>query len=1139
MSNNQRMVYFFGQGKAEGRGDQRELLGGKGAGLAEMTRIGLPVPCGFTITTEVCDAYNKRGGQWPPALEKQVRQGITRMERAAKKKLGASKNPLLVSVRSGAARSMPGMMETILNLGLNDESVIGLADASGNRRFAFDGYRRFIMMYGATARGIDRERFDHAFDELKRDHTARRLVRGPDQRIADTDANAEELEALCETYKRIYLESTGEPFPQDPFLQLKGAINAVFNSWMADKAVTYRRVENITGLKGTAVNVCQMVFGNMGDDSGTGVCFTRDPSTGADSYYGDLLINAQGEDVVAGIRTPLPLDELKRLMPEAYQQLEAVRIMLELHYKDMQDLEFTIERGTLYMLQCRTGKRSPQAAFKIAVDQATKGLASKTDAQRLAKKKYLPRKYVAGASKPIITREAAIRRIQASDIERLFYPIIDPQVPSHDLSARALGEGIGAVPGAAGGEIVFSAAKAEARANTGAKVILVRKETSPEDVGGMHAAAGILTATGGKTSHAAVVARGWGKCCIVGCEALRIDYAAQRLSLNGRTMSEGEFLTLDGNSGTIYDGPLPLVRPEAPPEFGTLLSWCDDYRRLGVRANADTPSDAKRAVELGAEGIGLCRTEHMFFDTSQPRRLSSMREMILADEEADRRQALEKLLPFQRDDFEGLFAAMDGRPVTVRLLDPPLHEFLPQPDNRAGLESVVQELDSSVRAEIAKLSVWDDERRRVLESKRVTVPELIRRIEQLHESNPMLGHRGCRLCITYPEILDMQVRAIIEAAINTLDKGIDVLPEIMIPLSIDDNELGYLIERTRIVADAIIAERKSKLKYLVGTMIETPRAALIADRLAEVADFFSFGTNDLTQMTLGLSRDDAGRFLPDYVREPRTHGSNAATATNTPPGAPVDQTFDPMAVDSEQSFALEQKYMPILDADPFQTLDVDGVGQLVFVAVEEGRSINKTLKLGVCGEHGGDPESIRFCNAVGLDYVSCSPLRVPVARLAAAQVVLGDADTKSPTRGKTKRTSTPTSRTSKKSKPSTGRSKAKKTAKKSTADKAKAKSAGKSNRKSARAKTAARSKQTSKRTTASKPKAKTGDKRKSAASAKSAASRKRAAKSTSMRSAKRAGGSDAPGAAKKSSGRKSTTTRVRPSIRPLLEPVGV
>jgi len=917
-------VYTFGAGKAEGRGSWKELLGGKGTGLAEMTRIGLPVPAGFTITTEVCELYNKRGKHWPPGLEKEVRLALAKLQRTCKKTFGDARDPLLVSVRSGAARSMPGMMETILNLGLNDRSVKGLAEASSNRRFALDAYRRLIMMFGSTAKGIERGLFDAAFDRIKQNRTRVRLKRNPDEKILDTDVDADELQQLVDESKNIYRERCGEEFPQDPFEQLRGAISAVFDSWMAEKAVTYRRVENITGLRGTAVNVCQMVFGNVGDDCGTGVCFTRDPSTGEATFYGDMLINAQGEDVVAGVRTPMKLIELETLMPEVYDQLQAVRVMLEVHYKDMQDLEFTIEHGNLYMLQCRTGKRSPRAAFKIAVDQATKGMMSPAEARKLVKKKFLPAKYAAAAAKPIITKDEAIQRIEAADIERLFYPIISADVSALELDARRLGEGVGAVPGAACGEVVFTAELAEARAAEGAKVILVRKETSPEDVGGMHAAVGILTATGGKTSHAAVVARGWGKCCIVGCDALTVDYDDKIMSVNGKVLREGELVTLDGGTGEIYEGEIPLDRPSASPEYDTLLSWCDKRRRLKVRTNADTPADARKAVELGAEGVGLCRTEHMFFDASEPRRLLAMREMILADSADKRRRALDKLLPFQREDFEGIFAALNGRPVTIRLLDPPLHEFLPGRENREAIEAVAGDLNMSV----------DD---------------VDRRIELLEESNPMLGHRGCRLCITYPEILEMQVRAVIEAAVNCVERNIKVQPEIMIPLSISAKELSILIDRTRAVADKVLKERNAKVKYAVGTMIETPRAAIVADLMARVAEFFSFGTNDLTQLTMALSRDDGARFLPDYV-DPARAG--------------------------------------ILPVHPFQSIDLTGVGMLVRMACDKGRSTHKNIKLGICGEHGGDPESIRFCEEIGLDYVSCSPFRVPIARLAAAQATI-------------------------------------------------------------------------------------------------------------------------------------------------------
>ena len=1006
-------VYFFGKGRAEGKGTDKELLGGKGAGLAEMTNIGLPVPAGFTLATECCDLYYKAGHRWPAGLEKQVRDNLRKLEQVCGKRFGAGEDPLLVSVRSGAALSMPGMMETILNLGLNDESVEALGRQASNRRFALDAYRRLIMMYGSTARGIDREHFDRAFDGIKWQRTRPRLGIPEGRRVQDTDVDEHELESLIGVFKDLYREHTGEQFPQDPHTQLIGAISAVFDSWMADKAVTYRRVEKISGLKGTGVSICQMVFGNMGEDCGTGVCFTRDPSTGENTYYGDLLMNAQGEDVVAGVRTPVKLAELARIMPEAYAQLEAVRAVLEVHYRDLQDLEFTIERGKLYMLQCRAGKRSPAAAFKIAVDQASKPVIPAQEARRLVEKKYLPAKYARAATRPILTRDEAIARIQPEDIERLFHPVIDPDIERVVLERCRLGAGISAVPGAACGRLVFNSGRAEERAAAGERVILVCKETSPEDVGGMHAAVGILTATGGKTSHAAVVARGWGKCCIVGCEALQVDVAAWSMSINGRKLSEGDLVTLDGGTGDIFDGELPLVRPEAPPEYDTLMSWCDKRRRLKVRANADTPVDAAKAVALGAEGIGLCRTEHMFFDTSEPQRLRAMREMILARTEGRRRRALDKLLPFQRRDFEGIFKAMDGKPVTVRLLDPPLHEFLPGDDNRLAQQEAAEDLNASIRTEIDALDLWDQQKRQRLESQLVSVDDIRQRVEQLHEANPMLGHRGCRLSITYPEILEMQVRAIIEAVVACAKRGVKVLPEIMIPLSIDGGELSLLIERTRDVArQALVlklgtSEEVERLKqlnrqigkfrqriadlsesahgseaqelahlerelaraveqrqkrlakskaikrvpYLSGTMIETPRAALMADRLAETANFFSFGTNDLTQLTMALSRDDSGRFLPDYVDPNRT---------------------------------------AILKVHPFESLDVEGVGQLVRMGIEKGRSTKPKLKIGICGEHGGEARSIRFCHSVGMDYVSCSPYRVPIARLAAAQASIAD-----------------------------------------------------------------------------------------------------------------------------------------------------
>jgi pyruvate, orthophosphate dikinase len=922
-------VYFYGNGKAEGDDTLKSLLGGKGAGLAEMTEIGLPVPAGFTITVDACAHYHANAETWPPGLEKQIREQLAKLEKVCKKKLGDPKNPLLVSVRSGAARSMPGMMETILNLGLNDASVEGLAKVTNNPRFAWDAYRRFLQMYSTVVVGLSKETLESKLHAAK----AKAGVK------LDTELTHEALRDLCKEFERFFRTQTGKDFPQDPWAQLCGAINAVFHSWNADKAATYRRVERINDLTGTAVSIVQMVYGNMGDDSGTGVCFTREPSTGENTFYGDMLINAQGEDVVAGIRTPLPLAELSRVMPEAYEQLDAVRAMLEIHYGEMQDLEFTIERGKLYMLQCRTGKRAPAAAFRIAVEQASEPLMEKKRIKKLVAKGYLPKRYVEAAGKPVISHDDAILRMKAEDIERLFYPVISQKVAKVELQKRRVATGINAVPGAACGKIVFSAREAESRAAKGESVILVRKETSPEDVGGMQAARGILTQTGGKTSHAAVVARGWGKCCIVGCEALRIDYDDRRLVAGGQTFAEGDFLTLDGSSGEVYSGQFELARPEPPKEYYTLMKWADERRRMRVRTNADTPEDSLKALEMGAEGIGLCRTEHMFFTEygkAAPERQQAIQTMILADSLEKRVAALDKLLPFQRKDFIGIFEAMDGKPVTIRLIDPPLHEFVPHTQEQAETLSKATGIDPA---------------------------EILARSERLHESNPMLGHRGCRLCITYPEILDMQVRAIIEAAVDCAKRKIRVIPEIMIPLTIDAKELRILTERTRLVADEIIKRTNSKVEYLVGTMIETPRAALLADKIAEVAEFFSFGTNDLTQMTMGLSRDDAGRFLPEY--------------------------FD------------ADKYAIFRD-DPFQSLDQEGVGQLVQMGIDRGRESKKKLKVGICGEHGGEAASVKFCDRVGMDYVSCSPYRVPIARLAAAQATIEAEGKKAKTKGKKK-----------------------------------------------------------------------------------------------------------------------------------------
>ncbi len=883
-------VYFFGAGEAEGDGTWRDLLGGKGAGLAEMTKIGLPVPAGFTISTEACDYFYKNGKKYPPEMKKQVADNVAKLERTTKKKLGDPQNPLLVSVRSGSARSMPGMMETILNLGLNDRSVAGLASTTENERFAYDAYRRFVQMYSTVVMGMSKEDLEHRLRALK----DRLGVR------EDTAVPATGWKELVAEYKAYFRKESGKVFPDDPIDQLWGAIGAVFGSWMAEKAVTYRRVEKITGLLGTAVNVVQMVFGNTGETSGTGVCFTRDPSSGEKIFYGDYLVNAQGEDVVAGIRTPMPLREMQKTMPKVYGQLEKVRVKLEKHYRDMQDMEFTVEDGRLYMLQTRTGKRTPSAAFRIAVDMANEKL---------------------------ITKEEAILRIKPEDIERLFYPVIDVKVDRKSLTSKILATGINAVPGAAVGKVVFSAQKAEEWAERGEKVILVRRETSPEDVGGMAVAQGILTATGGKTSHAAVVARGWGKCCVVGAEKLNIDYNALAMSTNGKVVKEGDWITLDGSEGVVYTEAMPLVVPQLPKSYETLMKWADETRRLLVRTNVDTPQDARKAIEFGAEGIGLCRTEHMFFtDFEQPERSHerqrAIQEMILADNREARVKALDKLLPFQRRDFVGIFKAMDGLPVTIRLIDPPLHEFVPH--ERAKQEELARDL-------------------------KIDVETVARRVEQLHEANPMLGHRGCRLAITYPEILEMQVRAIIEAAIECQKSGVKVLPEIMHPLTLDRKELSILEQATRRVAEDLIRKSGVKLNYLVGTMIELPRAALMAGEIAEVAEFFSFGTNDLTQTTMGLSRDDAGRFLPDYV---------------------------------------DEKKAAVFAADPFQSLDTKGVGMLMRWGLEQGRKTRPKLKIGICGEHGGDADSVKFCHQVGMDYVSASPFRVPIARLAAAQVIV-------------------------------------------------------------------------------------------------------------------------------------------------------
>lgn len=887
-------VYFFGDGTAEGRGDMKDLLGGKGAGLAEMTNLKLPVPAGFTITTEVCQEYYKNNKSYSAAVKDQVAESLKRLEKTTGKKLGDENDPLLVSVRSGAPISMPGMMETILNLGLTDVSVEGLAKKTANRRFALDAYRRFIMMYGSTAMEIPRELFDKIFNDIRETKTRARLEREADKKIDDSEMNEAELEAVISKFKVLYRKQLGEDFPQDPIKQLWGAISAVFNSWEAEKAVTYRKISNIVGISGTAVNVMQMVFGNKGDTSGTGVCFTRHPNSGENTFYGDYLINAQGEDVVAGIRTPMPLDKFAKVDKKSYDALKDIRKILETHYKDMQDMEFTVEEGKLYMLQCRTGKRAPSAAFKIAVDMVDEGL---------------------------IDKATAVSRISSKDIEGVFYNTLEKNNP--DLKAAYWFSGIDAVPGAACGKICFSPNKVRETVENKERAILVRHETSPEDVAGMFAAEGILTSTGGKTSHAAVVARGWGKCCIVGAETLIIDYEKGECRNGDYVLKEGDYITLDGNTGSVYRGEFPLTKPKLGKAYNTLMKWVDEIRQIKVYANADNPLDAKNARDLGAEGIGLCRTEHMFFNNAQgkedPRRILALRKMIIAKDTEGREKALKAILPIQTKDFEGIFKAMDGYPVTIRLIDPPLHEFLPHTDE--GLRSLGDDLQ-------------------------MPVGEIKERVAQLAEANPMLGHRGCRLLVTYPEILRMQVTAIISAACNMQKKGIKVHPEIMIPLVIDGKEFAQLEAQVREVAEKIIKDKGVPVKYLVGTMIETPRAALQAGKIAEKAEFFSFGTNDLTQMTLGVSRDDATKFLPVYVDETKA---------------------------------------AVFVADPFQTIDVVGVGELVKHAVERGRKEKSDLLIGVCGEHGGDLPSVKFFCTAGLNYVSASPFRVPIARLAAAQ----------------------------------------------------------------------------------------------------------------------------------------------------------
>jgi pyruvate,orthophosphate dikinase len=867
-------VYLFSEGNAS----MRNLLGGKGANLAEMTGLGLPVPRGFTVTTEACTRYYNDGKVISKEIEKEIYEALAKTESIVGKKFGDPNNPFLVSVRSGARASMPGMMDTILNLGLNDVVVEGLAKLTNNERFAYDSYRRFIQMFSDVVMEVEKSKFEEILDEVKKE-TGSKL---------DTDLTGDDLKEVVRRYKELFKKEKGIDFPQEPKEQLMEAVKAVFRSWDNPRAVVYRRLNDIPGDWGTAVNVQEMVYGNMGDDSGTGVAFTRDPATGENKLYGEFLMNAQGEDVVAGIRTPQPLDKLKEVMPEIYDQFAKYAEILEKHYKDMQDMEFTIERGKLYMLQTRNGKRTAAAALKIAVDLVNEGM---------------------------ITKEEAITKVDPKQLDSLLHPNFEPKALKQ---ATPIAKGLPASPGAATGRIYFDAGDAvEASKRGEEQIILVSLETTPEDIEGMHVSQGILTGRGGMTSHAAVVARGMGTCCVAGCSDIRINKEEKYfLDKNGRKYVEGDWISLDGSTGNVYGEKLPTIEPEMTGDFAVLMDWADKIRTLKIRANADTPKDAAQAIKFGAEGIGLCRTEHMFFE---PDRIPAMREMIVARTEEQRRRALEKLLPMQRSDFEGLFEEMKGYPVTIRLLDPPLHEFLPQEDE-------------DIKALAGEMGLPFDELKGV--------------VSDLHEMNPMLGHRGCRLAVTYPEIAEMQTKAIIEAAINVVKRGISVIPEIMIPLVGEAKELKYVKEVVVQTADRIIEEAGVKLQYMVGTMLEIPRAAITADEIAKEAEFFSFGTNDLTQMTFGFSRDDAGKFLEEYYNK------------------------------------------KIYEFDPFARIDQVGVGKLIEMAVKLGRQTRPDIKLGICGEHGGDPSSIEFCHKVGLNYVSCSPFRVPIARLAAAQAVV-------------------------------------------------------------------------------------------------------------------------------------------------------
>ncbi len=874
-------VYFFGGRKAEGDGKMKDLLGGKGAGLAEMTNSGIPVPPGFTITTKVCNYFYKNKGRMPSGFKQELEKNIQKLERTTGKRFGDAKNPLLVSVRSGAKISMPGMMDTILNLGLNDETIKGLIKKSNDEKFAWDAYRRLIQMFGNVVMGVEKDKFEKLLDKKKKERKIK----------FDQQLSVDDLKNLVDGFKKVYQQETRKKFPHDSLEQLKMAIGSVFESWNNPRAVTYRKLNKISDDLGTAINIQTMVFGNMGNDSGTGVGFTRNPSTGEKKFYGEYLLNAQGEDVVAGVRTPLPIENLKKEMPRVYQELREITTKLEKHYQDTQDFEFTVENRKLFMLQTRTGKRTAFAAVKIAVDMVKEGL---------------------------ITEEEALMRLAPAQIDQLLHPILDPKA-----KVKVIARGLPASPGAASGTIIFTAEEAVEKSKKG-PVILVRQETCPDDIHGMDAAKGILTARGGMTSHAAVVARGMGKPCIAGCEVLQISEENKEIIVNGKTIKEGDWLTIDGATGRVISGKVPTVKPSLSGDFGIFMKWADKIRKLGVRANADIPRDAKTAINFGAEGIGLCRTEHMFF---APERVPIVQKMILADTEKERRKFLDELLPMQREDFLGLFKEMKGYPVIIRTIDPPLHEFLPKREELM-VEIALMKERKKPEKEIKKKEA------------------LLARVNQLHEMNPMLGHRGCRLGITYPEITEMQVKAIMEAACKLAKRGKTVLPEIMIPLVGHINELKNQKAVVVRVAKSVMKDYGVKIKYLVGTMIEIPRGAITADEIAAEAEFFSFGTNDLTQMGFGFSRDDAGKFINDYLSK------------------------------------------GILKSDPFQTIDQDGIGKLIEMGIKRGRKTKKNLEIGICGEHGGDAESVKFCHRIGMDYVSCSPFRVPIARLAAAQAVL-------------------------------------------------------------------------------------------------------------------------------------------------------